>query len=57
METKNLLSLTLQKKIAFAAVKNYAKRLRAAHDFSALKDFRNGLRAFADTLTAKRVLG
>ena len=54
MESCNPLSLTMQKKIAFAAVRNYAKSLRAAHDFRALKDFRNGLKAFADALTAKK---
>ena len=54
MESCNALSLTMQKKIAFAAVRNYAKSLRAAHDFRALKDFRNGLKAFADALTAKK---
>ena len=54
METVNPLSLTMQKKIAFAAVRNYAKSLRATHDFRALKELRNGLKAFADALTAKK---
>ena len=54
LETVSELSLTMQKKIAFAAVRNYAKSLRSVHDFRALKDFRKGLRAFADALTGKK---
>ena len=54
MENCSPQPLTMQKKIAFAAVRNYAKSLRATHDFRGLKELRNGLKAFADALTAKK---
>jgi len=48
------LSLDYQKTLAFAALRNYVKALREVHDYNAIRELRNLLKGFSDTLRSSK---
>ena len=48
------LPLELQKRIAWAALRNYYRALRKANDHEAIIDLRNGLRGFDGVINTNK---
>ncbi|MBQ4431848.1 MAG: hypothetical protein II877_10120 [Synergistaceae bacterium] len=48
------LSLTKQKDLAFAALRNYKFALLEVHDYNAIRELRNLLKGFSDTLRSSK---